>query len=112
MGRFEEFPFYFHFGDSQEFLAGPQAPYFDAIFLDPMYPREESKTAKQKKEMQVYRELVGKDLDAKSLFELAMKKARKRVVVKRPDDADPIVASPAPDFVLEGKTVRYDVYLR
>jgi 16S rRNA (guanine1516-N2)-methyltransferase len=112
MGRFEEFPLYFHFGDSKEFLASPNAPEFDAIFLDPMYPREESKSAKQKKEMQLYRELVGKDLDAGELFAAAWTKARKRVVVKRPDDAPFIAVGRDPDFSLEGKTVRYDIYLK
>ena len=111
-GRFEEFPFHFYFGDTAEFLTHTSTPAFDAIFLDPMYPREENKSAKQKKEMQIYRELVGKDLDAESLFELAWAKARKRVVVKRPDDAETIVKSREPDFSLEGKTVRYDIYLK
>lgn len=112
MGRFEEFPLYFHLGDSREFLADSRTPDFDCVFLDPMYPREENKTAKQKKEMQLYRELVGKDLDAGELFAAAWAKARKRVVVKRPDDAESIVEGREPDFVVEGKTVRYDVYLK
>lgn len=112
MGRFEEFPLYFHFGDSISFMADPRTPDFDCVYLDPMYPREESKSAKQKKEMQLYRELVGKDLDASELFAAAWKKARKRVVVKRPDDAESIVKEREPDFMIEGKTVRYDVYLK
>lgn len=110
-GRFEEFPFYFHFEDSLEFLARSDQG-FDAIYLDPMYPREDSKSAKQKKEMQLFRDLVGKDLDADNLFELAWKKAKKRVVVKRPDDASPLGVSRQPDFSIDGKTVRYDVYLK
>jgi 16S rRNA (guanine1516-N2)-methyltransferase len=55
---------------------------------------------------------VGSDLDANELFELAWKKAVKRVVVKRPDDADALAVSRQPDFVIEGKTIRYDVYLK
>lgn len=112
MGRFEDFPFYFHFGDAKEFMASVNCPAIDAIFLDPMYPREDSKTAKQKKEMQLYRELVGKDPDAKELFDAAWAKAKKRVVVKRPDDAPYIEVGQEPDFSLEGKTVRYDIYLK
>lgn len=112
MGRFEEFPLYFHFGDSKDFMADPQTPAFDAIFLDPMYPRDETKSAKQKKEMQLYRELVGKDPDVLDLFRAAWAKARKRVVVKRPDDAPTIAVGRDPDFSLEGKTVRYDIYLK
>ncbi|MGZ3695553.1 MAG: class I SAM-dependent methyltransferase [Bdellovibrionota bacterium] len=112
MGRFEEFPLYFHFGDSIDFMNAPNTPDFDAIFLDPMYPREDSKSAKQKKEMQLYRELVGKDMDAADLFAAAWAKAKKRVVVKRPDDAPKMAVGREPDFSLEGKTVRYDIYLK
>lgn len=112
MGRFEEFPLYFHFGDSLSFLrqSGPDS--FDAVYLDPMYPRSEANTAKQKKEMQIVRELVGKDGDAETLFAAAWGAARNRVVVKRPDDAESLIPGRTPDAVIEGKTVRYDVYLK
>ena len=76
-----------------------------------MYPREEEKSAKQKKEMQVFRELLGGDEDAEKLFELALTKALKRVVVKRPDDAPEISQTRKPDIVFPGKTIRFDVYL-
>lgn len=112
MGRFEEFPFYFHFGDGREFLEKGGEGVFDAVYLDPMYPRSESQSAKQKKEMQLVRDLVGKDQDASALFAAAWKAARKRVVVKRPDDAETLIEGREPDAVIEGKTVRYDVYLK
>jgi len=112
MGRFEEFPFYFYYGEGTDFLrrSGPLS--FDAVYLDPMYPRGTEKTAKQKKEMLLVRELVGRDQDANLLFEAAWEAARKRVVVKRPDDADSLINNRQPDFIVEGKTVRYDVYLK
>lgn len=112
MGRFEELPLYFRLGDGIEFLqsAGPES--FDAVYLDPMYPREEEKSAKQKKEMQLVRDLVGKDEDAEALFASAWAAARKRVVVKRPDDAASITKIRAPDLSMDGKTVRYDIYLK
>lgn len=111
-GRFEEFPLHFHFGDARDFWRSPHCPEFDCIYLDPMYPRGKEQSAKQKKELFLYRELVGEDLDAADLFEAAWAKAKKRVVVKRPDDAESIVPGREPDFVVEGKTVRYDVYLK
>lgn len=110
-GQFEEFPLYFHFGDSIEFLK-KNVHGFDAVYLDPMFPREEERSAKQKKEMALFRELVGKDLDAEELFSAAWDAAKKRVVVKRPDDAEEITQSRKPDFVVPGSTVRYDVYLK
>ncbi|RZA09678.1 MAG: hypothetical protein EOP11_00890 [Proteobacteria bacterium] len=110
-GRFEEFPLYFHFGDGREFLLAQGPGSFDAVYLDPMYPREEEKSAKQKKEMALLRDLVGKDDDAEILFAAAYAAARKRVVVKRPDDAPPLKLDRQPDFNVPGKTVRYDIYL-
>jgi 16S rRNA (guanine1516-N2)-methyltransferase len=112
MGRFEEFPLYFHLGDSREFLEKAGEGAFDAVYLDPMYPRSTSQSAKQKKEMQLVRDLVGKDEDAGELFRAAWKAAKKRVVVKRPDDAASLIQEREPDAMIEGKTVRYDIYLK
>ena len=49
-GRFESNPIFFHFGDAIEFLQGRA---FDAVFLDPMFPREEGASALPRKELQV-----------------------------------------------------------
>jgi 16S rRNA (guanine1516-N2)-methyltransferase len=111
-GRFEDFPLFFHWGDGRDFLRASKAGSFDAVYLDPMYPREAEKSAKQKKEMQLFRELVGADLDAKELFTAAWNAAKNRVVVKRPDDAEALDCGREPDIVFDGKTVRYDVYLK
>jgi 16S rRNA (guanine1516-N2)-methyltransferase len=110
-GRFENNPLYFHFGDSIKFLESRKGA-FDAVYLDPMYPRGEAQTALPKKEMAVFAALVGKDDDASALFNAAWEAAVKRVVVKRADDAPPITQSKTPDFVLSGKTIRFDVYLK
>lgn len=80
----------------------------DGVFLDPMFPHK-SKTALAKKAIRLVRAAVGDDADAASLFEVARRVARERVVVKRSDDA-PLLA-PDPSFALRGKLVRYDVYL-
>ncbi len=81
----------------------------DVIYLDPMFP-EKNKSAKSRKEMHVLRDLVGEDLDAAELLPLSLKKATKRVVVKRPRLAPPL-AEQAPDIVYEGESSRFDVYL-
>jgi len=80
----------------------------DIIYLDPMFP-ERGKSALNKIEMRIIREIVGDDLDAEALFVLALTKAKKRVVVKRPKLAPPLSNYP-PNFVVKGKSNRYDVY--
>jgi 16S rRNA (guanine1516-N2)-methyltransferase len=81
----------------------------DVVYLDPMHP-ERSKAAAVKKEMRLFRQLVGGDEDDAALLQAALKAARKRVVVKRPRKAAAI-AGPEPGLVYEGKSTRFDVYL-
>lgn len=88
-------------------LADADCP--DVVYLDPMFP-ERRKTAAVKKEMQIFHHLVGADADAGALLEVALSRARQRVVVKRPRLADP-VEGPPPDHVLAGVRNRFDLYL-
>ena len=81
----------------------------DVVYLDPMYPHK-PKSALVKKEMRVFQQLVGADLDADLLLEPALSIAQKRVVVKRPDYAQ-FLAQKAPHFSRETKNHRFDVYL-
>jgi 16S rRNA (guanine1516-N2)-methyltransferase len=81
--------------------------YPEVIFLDPMYP-DLGKTAAKRKEMRLFREVVGEDADVTEVFEVARKTASNRVVVKRPLKA-PELAKPS--FSLSGKTIRFDVYV-
>lgn len=78
------------------------------IYLDPMFPHRD-KSALVKKEMRLFRPLVGDDLDAPALLEAALKLASHRVVVKRPRKA-PIIEGGKPSYSLEGKSSRYDIY--
>lgn len=80
----------------------------DVIYLDPMFPHRD-KSALVKKEMQLFRPVVGDDPDATELLQAALECARYRVVVKRSRRAPPI-DGPAPALVLEGKSSRYDIY--
>jgi 16S rRNA (guanine1516-N2)-methyltransferase len=78
------------------------------IYLDPMFPHRD-KSSLVKKEMRVFRPLVGDDDDAAELLQAALGLATHRVVVKRPRKA-PNVEGQAPGYVLEGKSSRYDIY--
>ncbi|MDR1935391.1 MAG: class I SAM-dependent methyltransferase [Candidatus Accumulibacter sp.] len=77
------------------------------VYLDPMFPQR-GKSALVKKEMRVFRPLVGDD-DAPALLAAALALATHRVVVKRPRKAPPL-GDVAPSYTLEGKSSRFDVY--
>jgi 16S rRNA (guanine1516-N2)-methyltransferase len=102
----------FELGDAFHVLTGlseDQRP--DVVYLDPMYPDEgRSESALPKKAMQMFRRLIGDDLDSSRVFEIACERARDRVVVKRPLHAEPVGGS-RPTHVFVGKTARFDMYL-
>lgn len=80
----------------------------DAVYLDPMYPPRTRGTALGRKALRMLRDIVGDDDDIGSLFAVALRSARRRVIVKRPRRAA-VLAGP---FLTSysGKLVRYDVY--
>ncbi|MDU8924995.1 class I SAM-dependent methyltransferase [Pasteurellaceae bacterium LIM206] len=86
----------------------PATDFADVVYLDPMFPHKR-KSALVKKEMRVFQHLVGADLDADSLLSPALRLARKRVVVKRPDYA-PFLADTPPHFSRKTKNHRFDIY--
>ena len=79
------------------------------IYLDPMFPHS-GKSAQVKKEMALFRQLVGSDEDADALLAPALALASHRVVVKRPSIA-PDLAQHKPMYRLEGKSNRFDIYV-
>lgn len=95
-------------GDAIESMHEWAEPLPQVVYLDPMFPHRD-KTAQVKKEMRLFRPLVGDDDDAPSLLAAALALATHRVVVKRSRRAPPI-AGDAPGFVLEGKSSRFDIY--
>ncbi|MBA1245647.1 class I SAM-dependent methyltransferase [Pseudomonas japonica] len=99
-----------HHGNAIELMRSWQGDTPQVVYLDPMFPHRE-KSALVKKEMRLFRPLVGDDLDAPALLEAALALATHRVTVKRPRKAPPI-EGPAPSFTLEGKSSRYDIYAR
>jgi len=80
----------------------------DVIYIDPMYP-ERKKSALVKKDMQILQRLHGKDDNAAELLENALRFARKRVVVKRPVNAETLNER-RPNTCIKSKKTRYDIY--
>jgi 16S rRNA (guanine1516-N2)-methyltransferase len=82
----------------------------DIVYLDPMFPHSNA-SAEAKKEMKLFRSLVGSDLDEDELWAQADAIARCRIVVKRPAKAPPL-AGKQPSYTLAGKANRFDVYAK
>ncbi|MEK6772542.1 MAG: class I SAM-dependent methyltransferase [Bdellovibrionota bacterium] len=86
---------------------------FDVIYYDPMFP-EKKKSALPRKEMQVFRQLVGEDADTKDVIDASLQTRVKRFVVKRPlrstleKKVDPNVSV----ITYKGNTVQYQAYLQ
>ena len=95
-------------GDAIAWLQAHAEP-VDVITVDPMFPHRE-KSALVKKEMRLFREMLGGDEDAPLLLQAALAKSRYRVVVKRPRKA-PAIEGKAPSFTLEGQSTRFDIYV-
>ena len=95
--------------DAIPFLQALSRDYFpDVIYLDPMHPQRK-KSALVKKEMRVFRDIVGEDEDADLLLDCALQRATKRVVVKRPRRGESL-SGPPPHHRILGRSTRYDVY--
>lgn len=92
----------------QNQLAIPESERPQVVYLDPMFPHRD-KSALVKKEMLLFRDLVGDDADADELLDAALAAAQCRVVVKRPRKA-PCLMQREPSYRLEGKSSRYDIY--
>lgn len=99
--------------DAVKKMSEPSESVFDIIYLDPMYPDLKS-SALPKKEMQLLRKLFANsqsqddsDQETLKILELALKVAKKRVVLKRPPAAGKVLH---PSHSFEGKAVRFDIY--
>ncbi len=82
--------------------------FYDVVYMDPMFP-ERTKSALVKKEMRVFRDVVGEDMDVNQLFEQARNVARKKVIVKRPRKSA-FIQDKKPTYSVEGRSSRFDVY--
>ena len=82
----------------------------DVVYLDPMFPSSK-KSAQVKKEMRIFREIMGSDLDGEKLLNTALESNVKRVVVKRPRKGA-VLGIRKPSHSVVGTSSRFDVYLR
>ena len=92
----------------EQLLTDNTAP--DVIYIDPMYP-DRKKSALVKKDMQILQKLHGSDDNAAELLENSLLYAKKRVVVKRPIQAETL-SEIKPSTCIKSKKTRYDVYRR
>ena len=95
------------FADASRFSSSEHP---DVIYYDPMYPEKtgSKKSALPRKEMRIFKDVVGEDLDSSEFLEWALKTAKERVVVKRSLSAPPVKEKPTASY--EGKSTRYDMY--
>ena len=80
----------------------------DVVLLDPMFP-EKHKSAQVKKKLQLLQRLERPCDDEEALLCAAIEAGPRKVVVKRPAKG-PFLAGRAPDYSLQGKAVRFDVF--
>lgn len=81
----------------------------DVILLDPMFP-ERQKSGMIKKKFQLIQQLEKPCDDEEALFDSATLANPKRIIVKRPQKG-PFLADKKPSYSLDGKAIRYDVYI-
>jgi len=107
IGEWMQQRMHLQFGSGYEYLKNHET---DVVYLDPMFPHKK-KSALVKKEMRVFQGVVGADLDADDLLDVALNAARYRVVVKRPDYA-PFLNNKKPSMSIKTKKNRFDVYVK
>lgn len=103
--------------NSCEYLANmaqsyPDIIYPDIIYLDPMFPSK-NKNNLVKKPMQLLQTILADEPNNnEELLNIAIKKANKKVIVKRPQTAAPL-ANIQPDLsITKSQSTRYDIYLK
>jgi len=97
-----------HWDDAQRWMMGCDDQAYQAVYLDPMFPAAKKK-AQVKKEMQMFRMMVGADDDSSVIFNAARRLATHKIVVKRARLA-PCLADYQPLYSLTGKSSRFDIY--
>lgn len=94
-------------GDSRELLPGLDPA---VVLVDPMHPPQR-KCALVRKDMRALRTFAGAGDDAKDLIEVAIRCAKRRVIVKWPAHAALAPGLPKASHEFRGRTIRYAVFL-
>lgn len=101
--------FKFHYGTMIDVFNKGEVELPDVIYFDPMFPDEgRKKSALPRKEMQIFKTIVGSDEDSGDFLTWALQQKVKRVVVKRHPGSPFLKKNPTASF--ESKSVRYDMY--
>lgn len=99
-----------NFGSVKDNLTnGVQLETPDAVYYDPMFP-ERSKSALVKKDMRVFHELIGFDLDTVDYANYLLSVAAHHLVVKRPSNEPPLELNVRRSSFVDGKSCRFDCY--
>jgi len=94
-------------GDSVELLSNRIEP-VDVIYLDPMFPARQ-KSGLIVKKLQLIQKLEPPCSSEDELFDAAIAASPSKIIVKRPLKSSNL-AGRKPNYVLEGKAIRYDCY--
>jgi len=94
-------------GDSVEILNNRLDP-VDLIYLDPMFPGRQ-KSGLINKKLQLIQKMEAPCSEEKDLFDAAVKAGPSKIIVKRPLKA-PYLDGRKPNYSLDGKAIRYDIY--
>lgn len=78
------------------------------LMFDPMFTQTDKKKSLPRKEMQLFKNIVGNDLDQEEVIKKLLLSGAGRIVIKRPVRLN---ANPSPNHSFTGKTTRFDVYL-
>lgn len=95
-------------GDSTKILA-EIIDKIDLIYLDPMFPARQ-KTGLINKKLQLIQKLEPPCSTENELFDAAINTGASRIIVKRPLKS-PHLADRNPNYMLNGKAIRYDCYV-
>jgi len=95
-------------GDSVELLSN-YVDKVDFIYLDPMFPGRQ-KSGLINKKLQLIQKLEPPCSEEKDLFDAAIKAGPSKIVVKRPLKS-PHLDGRKPNYILNGKAIRYDCYV-
>jgi len=81
----------------------------DSLYYDPMFTDAgRKKKALSRKEMEIFKEVVGDDEDSADFLESLLKLPIKRIVVKRHPNSPELLKGVTASY--KGKSVRYDLY--
>lgn len=96
--------FTLHFGSAGEHKFNSS----DHIMYDPMFLETTKKKSLSRKEIALFKTIVGSDQDQLEVLDKLLHSGASRVVIKRPLK---LVSEPKPNHSFAGKTTRLDVYL-